>query len=152
MKHLKLAMICLGFALTVMVVTEAEAGRIKKPPKGSRTEKSEEMQVPQSYEKYPPMHFVTGVLSRDPHSGWMIGDTPLLVHKNCTIYLEGAEEGWLEEGREAIVMGSWLENSISAVSIRMTNPDFNPNKRDALEGLMEPGEDPNCGRFTERVD
>ena len=73
------------------------------------------------------MKFVSGVLSRDMHSGWKIGETPLLVHRDCTIYMDGAEEGWLEEGREA---SSWdrLGETISAISIRMTDPMFESNE------------------------
>jgi hypothetical protein len=152
MKHLKLATICLVLALTVMVVTDVEAGRIKKPPKGARTEKTEEMNRPAEFNNYPNMQFTSGVLSRDAIAGWKIGDIPLYVHKDCSIYLEGAEEGYLEEGREAIVMGSMIGDAINAMSIRIDNPSYQTNRTDDLESNREPGENPNCGRFTELVD
>ncbi len=77
MKNFKLAMIGLGLALTVMVVTDAEAGRRKKPEKGARTEKTEEMKKPQRFDNLPTMEFLGGTLSRSAQSGWMIGETPL---------------------------------------------------------------------------
>lgn len=152
MKHLKLAMSCLILAMTVMVVTEVEAGRIKKPKKGARTEKSEAMEQPAEFDKYPSMKFISGVLSRDMHSGWKIGDVSLVVHRDCTIYMEGAEEGWLEEGREAFVMGNMLGETISAISIRMTEPMFGLNEPNPLQDIMEPGDNPDCGRLTGAVD
>lgn len=152
MKHLKLTAIGLVLAMTVMVVAEAEAGRIKKPRKGSRTEKTEDMKTPQNYDMYPTMQFVSGVLSRDHHAGWKIGETPLYVHKDCTIYLEGAEEGFLQEGREAFVMGSLVGEAISAISIRIAEPNFPTNGPNPMADIMEPGENPNVGRYTGPID
>ncbi len=63
MKNLKLAMICLGISLTAMVVAEAEAGRIKEPPKGSRTEMPEEMTKPRRYDKLPTMRFMSASIA-----------------------------------------------------------------------------------------
>ena len=152
MKHLKQGMIFLVLAMAVMVVTEVEAGRIKKPKKGARTEKTEAMKQPAEFDKLPSMTFVTGVLSRDIHSGWKIGETPLFMHKGCTIYMEGVEEGFLEEGREAFVMGSMLGEAISAYSVRLAEPEFKTNQPNDLLDIMEPGEDPNVGRYTGPVD
>jgi len=152
MKHPKLAMIFLVLAMTVMVVTEVEAGRIKKPKKGARTEKTEEMKKPAKFDNYPSMQFTSGVLSRDALTGWRIGDIPLYVHKDCSIYLEGAEEGYLEEGREAVVMGSMIGDAMSAMSIHISNPSYMMNGTDSLETIKEPGENPNVGRLTEKVD
>jgi len=144
MKHLKLAMIFLGIALTAMVVTEAEAGRKNKSAKGPRTEKTEEEMLPHRFDNFPPMSFLGGILSRDAHSGWKIGETPLYLHSDCVITMDGAEEGWLVEGRKAVVMGSRIGGAISAWSIHVSQPSYKTIGFKSEE-LKEPGPNPNVG-------
>jgi hypothetical protein len=136
MKHIKTGMLCLGLALTVMVATEASAGRIKQAPKGSRTEKAAELQIPRRFDNYPPMSFIGGTLTRDGISGWKVGTTPVYLRRDCTILVEGMEGGVMAGGREAVVMGTLVGGAISAWSVRVSGPDMagfesareNPNK------------------------
>ena len=153
MKHLKLAMICLGFALTAMVVNEAEAGKIKKPPKGSRTENKEEQTKPHRFDNYPSMDFVGGTLTQDPHTGWKIGGTPLHLKEGCVITMDGVEEqGWLEEGREAVVMGARFGDTISAWSIHISQPTYKMMGMSQSEELKEAGSNPNVGKILKRAE
>ncbi len=152
MKNFKLAMIGLGLALTVMVVTDAEAGRRKKPEKGERTEKTEEMKKPQRFDNLPTMDFLGGTLTRDAHSGWKIGDTPLYLHGDCVITMDGAEEGWLEEGREAVVMGARMGGAISAWSIHVAQPQYKTMGLSQSKELKKAGPNPNVGQILKPVE
>ena len=152
MKHVKLGMICLVFALAAMVVTEAEAGRIKKPPKGARTEKTEEMKVPHSFDNYPPMQFMGGVLTRSAHTGWMLGEKPLYLRKDCVITVDGVGDGQLEDGRQAVVMGSLQGGAVSAWAIHIAQPEYGSVGLDKSEEPKEAGPNPNVGRILEPVE
>jgi len=151
MKHLKLATICLGLALTVMLATEVEAGN--KPTKGTRTEKTEEMKQPGRFDNNPTMQFMSGVLTRDAHSGWKIGETPLYVSGKCVITMDGVEEGgWLEEGRTATVMGSKIGEAISAWTVMVSRPDYEYRDFKQSSTLKEPGPNTNVGTVLRRTD
>ena len=152
MKHLKLAMICLGLALTAMVVTEADAGRIKKPPKGSRTEKTEDEMKPVRIAKLPPMEFVGGTLTQDLHTGWKIGNTPLYLGKNCVISSGEGDGVMLVEGLEAVVMGTRFGNAINARSIVLSRSIQKSPGGSYAEGLKEVGPNPNVGVYSQRPD
>ena len=152
MKNFKLAMIGLSLALTVMVVTDAEAGRRKKPEKGARTEKTEEMKKPRRFDNLPTMDFLGGTLTRDAHSGWKIGETPLYLHGDCVITMDGADEGWLEEGREAVVMGARMGGAISAWSIHVSQPSYKTMGSSMSKELKESGPNPNVGRIVKPIE
>ena len=149
MKHLKLTTICLGIAMIALVVSEAEAGLFGKSRKKKRTEKTEEMKQPARYDNYPTMKFVGGTLSRSSHSGWKIGEIPLYVHKECVITVGGSEEGWLEEGSRATVMGNMVGGAINAYSIYISPPPYMSMNggMGALEDVKEAGPNPDVGKI-----
>jgi hypothetical protein len=124
MKHIKSTTIFLALALTVMFVAEAEADWLGKTKKKARTEKTEEMKKPAEFNKYPTMSFVGGILSQTAHSGWKIGETPLYLHSECVISMADSEDGFLEEGRHATVMGARMGGAISAYSIFVSLPEY----------------------------
>lgn len=150
MKLLKLATICLSFALTFMVVNEAEAGRMKKPAKEARTEKTEEQMQPRRFDNYPSMEFVSGTLTQDPHSGWKIGETPLYISSRCVITTEGSDEGMLQEGAKAVIMGSKLGEAISAWTVNVSTAGYEMGYFNKSAGLREPGPNPDVGQFIQR--
>ena len=153
MKHLKLAVICLILAMGIMVVSDAEAGKTKKPPKGSRTEKTEEETKPHRFDDYPSMDFVGGTLTQDPHTGWKIGNTSLYLKKGCVIVMDGVEEqGWLEEGREAVVMGARMGEAISAWSVHIAQPTYKTMGMSQSNEQKKPGPNPNVGKITKRAE
>jgi hypothetical protein len=154
MKNLKLKTICLGLALALaaMTVAEAEAGVFGKKNKKDRTEKSEEEMTPRRFDKYPTMKFMGGTLTRDAHSGWKLGETPLFLGADCVITMEGSDEGLLEEGREAVVMGSMIGGSMSAVSILVMKPSYQNMGQAQSKELKEAGPNPNVGRIMKPVE
>jgi hypothetical protein len=153
MKHLKLAMICLCFTFAVMAVTGADAGKIKQPKKGQRTEKTEEQMKPQRFNNQPSMDFLGGTLTQDPHAGWKIGNTSLYIGKGCVIKMDGVEEGgYLAEGREAIVMGARFGNAISARSIHISQPRYKSMGLSQSPETKETGPNPNVGKIVRPVE
>lgn len=152
MKNLKLAMICLALAAMVISVGDAEAGKRNKPKKGARTEKSEEMKVPRRFDNLPSMEFMGGTLTRDAHSGWKLGETPLYVRGDCVITMDGSDDGWLEEGREAVVMGARTGGAISAWSIHVAQPAYKTMGSSMAAELKEAGPNPNVGKIVKPVE
>ena len=126
----------------------AEAGQKKKvsrksPPKGSRTEKTEEMKKPARFDRNPTMSYVTGRLDQEGLRGWRIGDYSLALKDGCSI-IENGEASYLREGKKAIVMGSRVGNTIVAWSVRMVPEDFSsPTPEEGVR--REPGANPNVG-------
>jgi len=149
MKHLKLAMICLSLTLTVMVVSEAEAGRFNKPSKGERTEKTEEEMIPRRFDNLPTMSFMSGILTRDAHSGWKIGETPLYLHGECVITMDGSDEGMLQEGAKAIVMGARMGGAVSAWAIHVSMPQYGMAGFNKSAERKEVGPNSNVGMILE---
>lgn len=153
MRNIKLATICLGLALTVMLAGEVQAGKKNRPSKATRTEKTEEMKKPHRFDNLPTMEFLGGTLSRDAHAGWKIGETPLYVRGDCVVTMDGVEgEGWLVEGREAVVMGARMGGAISAWSINVTQPEYKTLGSKMDQEGKEAGPNPNVGRITKPVE
>jgi hypothetical protein len=149
MKHLKLTTICLGLALvlTAVAATGADAGMFGKKKKEKRTEKAEEEMTPRRFDKFPNMRFMGGTLTQDAHTGWRLGDTPLYLGKDCVISVEGSDSGSLEEGREAVVMGSMVGGMINAWSILVMQPVYKTVGMGDSQELKEPGNDPRVGKI-----
>lgn len=142
----------LGLGLVVILASDADAGRIKKPKKGLRTETPEEMKNPHEFDRSPLMQFKAGILTRDLHSGWKIGDTPLHLSRNCAIYLEGAEDGFLQEGQEAVAMGSMVGGALSAWSVHISGQDYGYPPISGQREIKEPGADPDVGVLLQKAD
>jgi hypothetical protein len=115
-------------------------------------EKTEEENKPHEVDYLPTMSFVGGVLSRDAHSGWKVGETPLYLAKDCVITMAGEEEGYLEEGREATVMGVKMGNAISAWSIVVSEPSYMSLGQSSSPELKEAGPNPNVGKIIRPVE
>jgi hypothetical protein len=147
MKNLKLATTFLGCFLAFSMVTAADAGWFKKDRHKNRTEKNEEEMKPCRFDNHPPMYFLKGMLSRSVHSGWKIDETPLYVAKDCTISMVGEEEGWLESGRDAVVMGARMGDGIVARSIVVYQPSYGSLGSGSSEEPKESGPNPNVGKI-----
>lgn len=152
MKSLKLTTVCLGLVFLVTTVAAADAGWLEKPKKQQRTDKTEEEMKPHEVDYLPTMSFVGGVLSRDAHTGWKVGETSLYLAKDCVITMAGEEEGYLEEGREATVMGVKMGNAISAWSIVVSQPSYMSLGQSSSPELKEAGPNPNVGKIVRPVE
>lgn len=139
----------------VFGLATAEAGQKKKvvrkaPPKGSRTEKTEEMKKPARFDRMPTMSYVTGRLQQEGLRGWRIGEYNLTLKEDCSI-VDGGEDSYLREGKKAIVMGSRIGNTIVAWSVRMVAEDFSsPTPESGVR--REPGKNPNVGVLRGRAE
>jgi hypothetical protein len=132
----------------VFGLATAEAGQKKKvtrksPPRGSRTEKTEEMKKPARYDKMPTMSYVSGRLDQEGLRGWRIGNHSLILKDDCSV-MEGGEAGYLREGKKAIVMGSRVGDTIVAWSVRLVPEDFS-SPTPSRHFRREPGPNPNVG-------
>ena len=152
MKSLKLTLICLGLVFLVTSVAEVDAGWLEKPKKQQRTEKTEEEIKPHEVDYLPTMSFVGGTLSREAHTGWKVGETPLYLSKDCVITMAGEEEGYLQEGREATVMGVRMGNAINAWSIVISEQSYMSQGQSSSTELKEAGPNPNVGKIVRPVE
>lgn len=77
------------------------------------------------FDRQPTMSFARGILSRDAYgSGWDLGEVSVQVTEKCKIIGEDGEKTVLREGRESMVMGPRVGNTIIAWQIRILEPDF----------------------------
>ena len=149
MKRITVLLLALVMALGVVAAPEAGAGWFKKDKKPERTEKPDWMKKPQRYEG-PRMSFHSGVLQQDGPSGWKLGETSIQLTKDCLITVDGAEEGYLDAGRDAIVMGPKFGDTILAWSIRVTQPDYTSGRNQNGDVRLIVSEtNPNCGEIVE---
>ncbi|MDX2474781.1 MAG: hypothetical protein QNL91_13860 [Candidatus Krumholzibacteria bacterium] len=149
MKRITVLLLALVMALGVVATPEASAGWFKKDKKPERTEKPDWMKKPQRYEG-PRMSFHSGVLQQDGQTGWKLGETSIQFAKDCLITTDGAEGGYLDAGREAIVMGPKFGDTILAWSIRVTQPDYTSGRNQNGDVQLIVSEtNPNCGEIVE---
>ena len=152
MSYFKMTIIGLGLVALTMTASDAEAGKYKKPAKGSRTEKTEEMSIARRFDNYPDMEFHGGIITRDAHAGWKIGEFPLYLNKDCVITMDGEVDGWLEEGREAVVMGARMGGAITAYAVHVSQPEFASVGTSASEELKESGPNRNVSKIVQPVE
>ncbi len=148
MKRITILMLALVVACGVLSAPNAGAGWFEKK-KPQRTEKPEWMTQPQRYEG-PRMSFHSGILQQDGWTGWRLGETKIQFTKDCLITTEGASEGFLDAGREAIVMGPKFGDTILAWSVRVAQPEFMVGRNQSSEMRLETSEtNPDCGKILE---
>ena len=146
MKTITILTLALVLTIGVVATPQADAGWFKKD-KPERTEKPEWMKKPRRFDG-PVMSFHSGVLQQDGWTGWKLGETKIQFTKDCFITTDGAEEGYLDAGREAIVMGPKIGDTILAWSVRVLQPDFSMGPNRSSEVQLQPSEaDSDCGEI-----
>lgn len=105
--------------LSTTVVQEAGAGLFNK---GSQ--KSQESKVAPRYDLFPQVSFHKGVLNRGIGLAWQLDDLDLQVRSDCVITSDFGGEPSLAAGREALVMGAKLNDTIIAYRVRIMKPDY----------------------------
>ncbi len=147
MKRITVAMLALVFAAGLALAPVADAGWFKKD-KPKRTEKPEWMKKARRYDNMPTMSFHTGVLEQDGWTGWKLGETKLQFSKDCLITAEGSEEGFLDAGRQAFVMGTKAGDTIVAWSVRVSRIEASvQNSYDSNIKVQKSEANPNCGEI-----
>ena len=91
------------------------------------------------------MSFHTGVLGRDAGTGWTLGDLRLSLAPNCEINSEADQGTGLDEGREALVMGSRLGDTIVAWRVLVKQNEYGLEARDSNIKFIPSEEDPSVG-------
>ena len=77
------------------------------------------------FDRQPTMNFARGILSQDSYgSGWDLGEITVHVTKKCKVIGEDGEKTVLRAGREAVIMGPRVGNTIVAWQIRILEPNF----------------------------
>lgn len=108
-----------------LVMTDAEAaGRGKRDKqRPQRTEMPAEYMQPHHFDRDPSMSFHSGTLRRDGLAGWRVGEVTLQLTANATVLGPDGEDSFLQEGREAVVMGPRFGSTMLAWSVRMLSSE-----------------------------
>ncbi len=147
MKRITVTLLMLVVAAGLFAGPDAHAGLFKKD-KPKRTEKPAWMKQPHRYDNLPTMSFHSGVLEQDGWTGWKLGGTKLQLTKDCLISAEDSEEGFLDAGRRAFVMGPKVGDTIVAWSVRVSQiPAPIQNAYDGNTTVEKSTVNPNCGQI-----
>ena len=140
MKRAIPAVLILALVLSTMAVPEAGAGWFNKGK-----DKDQESKTTPRYDLYPSLSFHKGVLDRGMGQAWRLDDVNLQVRSDCVITSDFGGEAVLVEGREAIVMGSRIGDTIIAFRVRIVKPD-RPNDGVRKSSEVRPSDvDPTVG-------
>lgn len=71
------------------------------------------------FDRDPSMSFHSGTLRRDGLAGWRVGEVALQLTADATVMGPDGQESFLQEGREAVVMGPRFGSTMLAWSVRM---------------------------------
>ena len=94
---------------------------------------------------YPSMGFHLGTLTRDGWTGWRLGDLDIQLMPDCVIESNGEGGGALTEGRQAIVTGSLVGNTIVVRRVTVLNPNWDMGPRNYEENVTWSDSDPTVG-------
>ena len=138
------AALCLIFGLATAEAGQRDKKTRKAPPKGSRTEMTEESMGRVEFDEFPTMSYYMGTLNQSGLGTWRVGELDLVLRKDCMISAEGSDAGFLRDGAKALVMGPKAGNTIVAWSIRVMGPDYS-DPTPSFHFTLEPGANPNVG-------
>ena len=104
--------------VTSLVAVDAEAGLF-----GKKKDKAEDKQI-HRYDNFPSVSFSSGVLTRDVHTGWQLGDYNIQFVKGCQVDADEGVVAELREGSTARVMGPRFGDTILAYRVYIQKPDY----------------------------
>ncbi len=139
MKKMTLITLALAVLVAISMTGEANAGWF------DRDEKVEADSEPHRFELLPSMEFFRGTIRRDAYSGWLLDECSLQLMGNGTVTMEGSDEGHLQEGQSAVVMGVKFGSTLVAYRIKVMKPDYGYNSQKDSNVHVEPGPNPNVG-------
>lgn len=128
--------------LGTLAVSDAQAGWLDK---WKKKDKKEETAQVHRFDLYPTMSFHKGTLSRGIGLSWELDNTNLLVRSDCEVVTELGGEAQLTEGREALVMGTRLGDTIVAYQVRLVKPDYMSEGTPTETEVMPSDSDPTVG-------
>jgi hypothetical protein len=135
MKRTTIALLIVVLGFSFATVMDADAGWFGK-------DKKEEAKYVPRYDRYPTMGFQKGVLMRDARTGWRLGELNIQFMEDCQVSTDGAEEGYLQEGRTAVITGPRWGNTVVAWRVRVLAMDQTYNTFDS-NVVLEEGATPN---------
>lgn len=131
MKRATIVLLAVVLGLSFATAMDADAGWFGKD------NKEEETKYVPRYDKYPTMGFHSGILKQGMGANWRLDELDLQFMTECEISTDGAEEGFLQEGREAIITGPRWGNTIVAWRVQVKAMDQTYNSYDSNEVLEE---------------
>ncbi len=134
----KIAIIILALVVSASMSVGANAGWF------GNDKKEEDKNEAHRFENYPTMKFYKGTLRRDTYAGWRLDDLSMQLMANSTVTTDGAEEGFLQEGKPAIVMGAQYGSTLVVWRVRVMQPENDYGQKDS-NVHVEPGPNPDVG-------
>lgn len=131
--------------LVLVAVTgdPAQAGLFgKNKPKYERMEKEFKAW---RYDRMPTMSFASGTMSRSSFTGWEMDNVQVHLKKDCAIIDSEGEPTDLTEGKQVVVMGPRVGNTIIAWQIRVMKPNYRHSGADAGKNIEWSDVDPTVG-------
>lgn len=141
MKRIALYLLVAGTAGWLIVATGAQAGWF-----GQGKDKDDGAGDPAPrYDNYPTMSFHVGTLTRNGYSGWKLGDLDVQFRPDCEIGAHGEEAGGLSEGRQVIISGARVGDTILAIRVTVLNPNWDMGPANMDQKVTWSTSDPTVG-------
>nr|MEE4268443.1 hypothetical protein [Candidatus Krumholzibacteria bacterium] len=144
MKRVFPAAVALILIVGLLAASDAQAGLFDRWGKDKK-DKEEQAKVAPRYDHYPSMVFHSGLLGRDVGTGWTVDSYRLILAKDCVITSEVPMGDGLDEGREALIMGSRLGDTIVAWRVKVKAEDGGFNSKDPNIKFVPSEVDPTVG-------
>ncbi|MBU8869912.1 MAG: hypothetical protein KOO60_03445 [Gemmatimonadales bacterium] len=139
-----LFMLALGTAASLLVPLDTEAGWLGKL-KGKSTDKTSELDLVPRYDNYPTMGFHLGTLSRDSWTGWRLDELNVQFTRDCVITSNNDDKGEMVEGKQAIITGSRVGDTIIAQRVTILKPNWDAGPKNTQENVIWSDSDPTVG-------
>lgn len=132
----------LVLALSTMVAQEAGAGWLDKF-KGKNKDKDSKSS--HRYDMFATMTFHKGVLGQGSGQDWQLDDAEVQVRPDCVVTSELTGEAELASGREVIVVGTKVGDTLVAYQVRVVKPDYMNNSKGNSSQVIPSEVDPTVG-------
>lgn len=125
----------LVLALVVVSGDPAQAGLFGKNK--SKYQRQEKDIKAWRYDRLPTMSFASGTMSRSSFTGWELENVQVHLKKDCAIIDSNGEPTRLTEGKQVVVMGARVGDTIIAWQIRVLKPSFRVGTSTGLQKNVE---------------
>ena len=98
------------------------------------------------YDNYPTMGFFAGELRQGGFAEWTLDEAGIYLTKDCNVVDEEGNDADLMSGRQALIMGPRIGDTIVAWSIRIMKPEWDqPSSRGSDVDITWSEVDPTVG-------